>query len=220
MYVIRGPAYVPIGDEASILFWIRQVGTLQTPLVGVYSTRQWAHPGPILYYLLAGPFRLLGSHPNGMYMGAVAVNLLSLLLSVYLLFRRRSGAQFVVAAALIAVLFWGLGAPVLVEAWNPDLPLFPYLPLVVGGIGTVLALTLHAERPSLAKLWAVLRSRPTLLAVGVTAWRARRLQAARRIGRQPAAPLRPAGRHLSGCRWLTDCPIADWRGAASFPRVS
>jgi hypothetical protein len=203
VFALCGRAYTPVGDEASILFRIREVGTSHTPLVGVYSTRQWAHPGPILYYLLAGPFRLLGGHPNDMFVGAIALNLVSVLLCVYLLYRRRKGLTFLVSAALVGVLLWGLTAGVLVDVWNPDLPLLLYLafllslwalaerdthilpvmaalaavviqlhvayvPLVLGGIGTIVAVILIALRPSWVEVGAFLRSRPALLAAGVT----------------------------------------------------
>jgi hypothetical protein len=124
---LPGRSYVPIGDEASILYRIQQVGTAHTPLVGVYSTRGWAHPGPILYYLLAVPYRLSGGQPLAAFAGAVLIALASFGLTGYLAYRRRQLAGFIVFAAAGATLVYGLISESLLQIWNPNVPLIPYL---------------------------------------------------------------------------------------------
>ncbi len=124
---LPGRTFVPSGDEASILYRIGQAGTAHTPLVGVYSTRGWAHPGPILYYLLAVPYRLSGGQPLAVIAGACLLGLASLILAGYLAYRRRGRAGFVVFAAVAATLVYGLHAETLLQIWNPFLPLLPYL---------------------------------------------------------------------------------------------
>ena len=124
---LPGRRYVPSGDEASMLYRIAQVGTPHTPLVGVYSTRGWAHPGPILYYLLAVPYRLTGGQPLAVLAGACLIGLASLWLAGYLAYRRRGRAGFLVFAAVAATLIYGLRAETLLQIWNPYLPLIPYL---------------------------------------------------------------------------------------------
>ena len=43
-------------------------------LIGLYSRDGWSHPGPLLYYTLALPYRLTGGNPAGLLVGALAVN--------------------------------------------------------------------------------------------------------------------------------------------------
>jgi hypothetical protein len=124
---LPGRRFVPSGDEASILYRIQQVGTTHTPLVGVYSTRGWAHPGPILYYLLAVPYRLSGGQPLAVLAAACLLGLASVVLSCYLAYRRRHRAGFVVCVAAAATLVCGLHPESLVQIWNPNVPVLPYL---------------------------------------------------------------------------------------------
>ena len=124
---LPGRRFVPSGDEASILYRIEQVGTRHTPLVGVYSTRGWAHPGPILYYLLAIPYRLSGGQPLAALAGACLLGLACVVLAGYLAYRRRRWAGLAVFAASTATLLYGLRPETLLQIWNPDVPLMPYL---------------------------------------------------------------------------------------------
>src|SRR4051794_21038231 len=50
---LPGRKWVPAGDESVISYHVRQLASGHIPLVGVYSTHGWAHPGPALYFLLA-----------------------------------------------------------------------------------------------------------------------------------------------------------------------
>src|SRR5690606_16795832 len=47
------------GDWALLELRVRDVGTSDTPLVGPFSRYGWNHPGPLLFWLLAIPYRLL-----------------------------------------------------------------------------------------------------------------------------------------------------------------
>lgn len=123
---VVGKRYVPIGDEASMLFRTEQVGTGETPLVGVYSTRGWAHPGPILYYLLAVPYHLWG-HGPALFVAAGVINLASLFLLCYLAWRRRRWLGLAVYGGITAMLLHGLRPDILIQIWNPYVPLLLYL---------------------------------------------------------------------------------------------
>ena len=59
-------------DWAAIELRTRDVGTWRTPLVGPYSRYGWNHPGPLLFYVLAVPYRMLGAQGRGILAGAVA----------------------------------------------------------------------------------------------------------------------------------------------------
>jgi hypothetical protein len=41
-----GDPWHPVGDWASMLYRTSRVGTAETPLVGAYTVKGWAHPGP------------------------------------------------------------------------------------------------------------------------------------------------------------------------------
>lgn len=124
---ISGRRYVPIGDEAAMIFRTRQVGTRSTPLVGVYSTRGWAHPGPILYYLLAVPYRLSGGTPVSVFVAAGLINIMAVFLILGLAYRRRGLPGLLLFAVLLAVLVHGLGPDTLIQIWNPYVPLLLFL---------------------------------------------------------------------------------------------
>ena len=61
--------WVPSSDWAAIEARTRDVWTSHASLVGPYSRYGWNHPGPLLFYVLAVPYRLLGSQPHGLFVG-------------------------------------------------------------------------------------------------------------------------------------------------------
>lgn len=122
-----GRDWVPAGDEAVIVLRAGQVGGADSPLVGVYSTRGFAHPGPVLFWVLAPVVHLTGSQGTGVFVTAAVVNA-ALLVLVGVAARRRGG--FVLLAwtsVLLALLVRGLRAELLVQIWNPYVALVPYL---------------------------------------------------------------------------------------------
>ncbi len=62
-----------IRDQALMELKVRDVGR-HPVLTGLYSRARWSHPGPLLFYTLAIPYRLAGSNPSGMLVGALAIN--------------------------------------------------------------------------------------------------------------------------------------------------
>lgn len=100
-----GRSYVPVQDIALIDMRVRDVWSLDIPLVGPYSRLGWSHPGPLMYYLLA---------PLSLVTGGAA------------------WATLVGSALLqgVAVARTATGPFMLLEAWNPHVafPFFvPYL---------------------------------------------------------------------------------------------
>lgn len=124
-------AWVPAGDDAALVHRLGDVATSRTPLVGPYSTRGWAHPGPAGYELLAPIHRLLGGHPADALTSAALLNVAALGLICWLLARRLRGAALLVALATVGLLVRTLGPDLLVQTWNPYLPLLPYLALLL-----------------------------------------------------------------------------------------
>ena len=125
--VLLGQTYVPIGDEAAILFRADQVGSAQTPLVGSYSTKGWTHPGPILFYFLSIPLHIFGGRPEAALVAAVLLDLAAVGAICYLAWRRRGLVGLAVVGAALATLLHGLGPETVVSIWNPYVPLLLYL---------------------------------------------------------------------------------------------
>ncbi len=71
-----GDSWFPVGDWASLVFRTSQVGTTDTPLIGAYTVKGWAHPGPLLYWLAAPLYRTTGGDPRSLAWTASAVNVI------------------------------------------------------------------------------------------------------------------------------------------------
>jgi hypothetical protein len=124
-----GDAYHPNGDLATAELWTRDVGR-HPVLVGVFSRDGWYHPGPAIYYLMAVPYRLLGSRATAMNVAALAVNA-GAVTGVALYARRRGGDALMLIALLgCALLMRSFGPDELRLPWNPYLPVLPYALLI------------------------------------------------------------------------------------------
>jgi len=119
------------GDVALTEISVRDVGGTHTPLFGVYSRYGWHHPGPLLFYALAVPYRLLGTDGSALAGGAVLVNALAVGGSAWLLWRRGRLGGLVVGGLVLAVLLHSLGSAVLPTPWNPLITVLPLLLFVL-----------------------------------------------------------------------------------------
>jgi hypothetical protein len=122
----HGPTYAT-SDLALIELRTRDVGTRHTPLVGVYSRYHWNHPGPLLFYALALPYRLLGSSVRSLIAGGVLLNAASAAGAVALFWRRGRVAGAALGTIAVLILLRSLGGAFLQYPWNPYatvLPLF------------------------------------------------------------------------------------------------
>jgi len=117
--------------------------------LGVFDHNNWNHPGPTYFYLLSLVYRVLGSSPRSMFVGATLLNAMAATACVAVVCRRVGPARALWAAlgvcGLASVLAAGgvsattysesvLGA--LVSPWNPTVVLFPLLLLVLLCAGT------------------------------------------------------------------------------------
>jgi len=116
--------YFPAGDQAVIELRVRDVG-LHTPLLGPYSRYYWNHPGPMIYALLALPYRLLGSQSTGLLAASGIINLASIAGIGAIAWRRGRLALVAITAIGLGVLVQNLGAAYLQNPWNPYLTLLP-----------------------------------------------------------------------------------------------
>jgi hypothetical protein len=134
--VLHDRQYFPVLDLAMTEFRVRDVFGRHTPLIGLPGRigrfpEQGSHPGPLSFYLVAVPYRLLGSSAWAMLVGAIAVNVVAVGTSVALAFRR--GGLWLAGAVsvwlLVAMRGYGIG--VLSQPWNPYLPLVAWTVVVL-----------------------------------------------------------------------------------------
>ncbi len=118
-------SYAPIGDLAATELVTRDVGRYAVE-VGPYSRDGWHHPGPALYYLLALPYRLLGSASSAVEVGALLINGGSVAGMAFVA-RRRGGAGLMLVTLLgCALLMRSLGPDEVRLPWNPYVTVLPY----------------------------------------------------------------------------------------------
>lgn len=126
-----GETWFPVGDWASMLYRTSRVGTADSPLVGPYSVKGWAHPGPMLYWLAAPPYRLAGGDPRSLLWTAATINLASVVAIGGVAWRRGRGPLLAGVMLMVALLVHGLGPDRLVDSWNPLVSLLPFLLAVI-----------------------------------------------------------------------------------------
>jgi hypothetical protein len=119
----------PAQDHAVEVLQIRDVGGLDTPLVGAYSRYGWDHPGPLLFWVLAPFYWAFGA--TGVLVGVALLNGVALV-GALIVARRRGGFPLMVVVALtLAVLCHALGAELLIDPWNPWVPVLPFFAFVM-----------------------------------------------------------------------------------------
>ena len=107
--------------------WMAAKGQL---LYGPYSRFQWHHPGPLAFFWLAPFYALAGWKSAGMSAGALTLNLAVLAVTFSVVFRRADRVAAVAISGAIAIYAWR-AAPILTSAWNPHIPVFPLIALIV-----------------------------------------------------------------------------------------
>jgi hypothetical protein len=112
-------------DQALELLRIGDVGGRHTPLVGAWSRFGWAHPGPLLFWLLAPFFWVFGA--TGVLVGTGLLNALAAGGAV-LVGYRRGGLHLALLIALVeALLAHAFGLGLLVDPWNPWAAFLPFV---------------------------------------------------------------------------------------------
>jgi hypothetical protein len=130
IWLIVRPRWLPATDWATLELRVRDVGTRRTPLVGPYSRFEWYHPGPAIFYVLAVPYRLLGSRSNGLLLGALAVNA-GAVTTVWWALRSTARAAAPFAFAIVLLFLRALGPSFLIDPWNPHVAVLPFVACVL-----------------------------------------------------------------------------------------
>jgi hypothetical protein len=129
--VLAGSAGVTLyGDQALIAIASRRAADF-VQLLGPYSRTGFHHPGPTVFYLLAPFVELASSVGSGLYLGALAINLVALVATVAIVWRRVGPLAALWTAAALDLFALCLGLGTLREPWNPYLVITPMLLFVV-----------------------------------------------------------------------------------------
>lgn len=174
---VGGRTWVPSFDHALEMLRVDDVGGPHSPLVGVFSRWGWAHPGPMLFYVLA-PFERAGG-ATGVLVGTALVNagaVAAACIGALAAGGRRLGLA---VAGSLGGLSVGLGPDGLVDPWNPTIALVPWTASVVLAWAAVVRPWLLVPAVVLGSFalqahvgYLLLVVAPIGISVGVTVWRA------------------------------------------------
>lgn len=127
--LLAGPSYEHYSDTALIELRTFDVGS-HTPLLGPFSRFTWTHPGPMLFAVLAGPYRLAGTDAAALGFASLLIGVIGVTIAIVV--AGRGGASLVVGVlAVVLLLERSLGAGTFVLAWNPWITLLPFLAFVL-----------------------------------------------------------------------------------------
>ena len=133
---LRQPRWYPILDLAQTEIRVRDVGTTRSPLIGLPGRigpfgRQGSHPGPLSFWALAPVYWLFGATSWALRVSSVALNLVAMAGAIWIA-HRRGGLRLVLGVGVVlAVLARAYGAFTIAEPWNPHLPLFFWIVLLL-----------------------------------------------------------------------------------------
>ena len=135
LVVMHSPRWYPLFDNAQTELRIRDVWSRHSPLIGLVGRlgsgdAPGSHPGPLSFWLLWPGWRLAGASAWGMQVSTAVLNILAMGAVVWMA-NRRGGLRMAAAVTVIlGVLAAAFGA-VLLEPWNPYLPVLWWVAFVV-----------------------------------------------------------------------------------------
>jgi hypothetical protein len=118
-----------MGDSALLELGVRRLGS-DPLLLGPYSRFGWNHLGPAPFVVLALPYWLTGGDALGLSLGALSINVVSVVGIAVLAWRRGGAPLLAWSMVLVALLLHLLGPEVLRDPWNPHLAIVPLALLV------------------------------------------------------------------------------------------
>lgn len=124
MISLVGYRWHPVSDLALEALRVKDVGGRHTPLVGVQSRFGWFHPGPLMFWLFAPFDRLFGE--TGLLVGEAVFNAAALVGALVVARRRGGLPMLALVAVMAALLSRAIGPAVLIEPWNPWVPVLPF----------------------------------------------------------------------------------------------
>lgn len=124
MVLAHAPA-TAIRDHALTELRVRDVG-IHPVLLGLYSRDGWSHPGPLVFFTLAIPYRIFGSSTSGIVVGALGVNALSIAGMTAIARRVGDRRAALVLLVSMSVVVHALGADLVRNPWVLFISVFPF----------------------------------------------------------------------------------------------
>ncbi|UCH94212.1 MAG: hypothetical protein JSV88_28620 [Candidatus Aminicenantes bacterium] len=119
-----------ISDEATLELRVLNA-TRHIQYLGPYSRFGWNHPGPIYFYLLLPFYALFSMGTQSLYVGAVFINIVSLLTLLYFLFKSKNNYFFYFMAFLLSLyIVYVLGFNAFSTIWNPYVTILPFAAII------------------------------------------------------------------------------------------
>lgn len=136
------PEWHPLTDLAQTEMRVRDVGTADSPLVGLAGrigpwTDPGSHPGPLSFWAMAPVHRLLGGTALAFSAAGLVLHLVAFALVLRIAHRRGGIPLMAGVAAACALLVRAYGAVVFLEPWNPFLPVVWWLAFVLAAWSVV-----------------------------------------------------------------------------------
>lgn len=122
--------WAPASDWAIIERCVANVGGGDTPLVGPFSRMGYDHPGPLMFWFLAAPYRLMGRDPHALLLGALVVQAAAAAYVLWVASRRSVAFTVAVTAGLLVLMTSAAHDFGLFTPWNPWLGFLPFLAFV------------------------------------------------------------------------------------------
>ncbi len=133
---LSGRRWYPVLDLVMTELRLRDVGGRHTPLIGLPGRigmfpDQGSHPGPLSFWVLAPFYRLFGSSAWAMEAATVVVQTAWIAVALWIGHRRARLGGVAVVGLVVLVLLRGYGLGVLVQPWNPYLPLIAWIVILL-----------------------------------------------------------------------------------------
>jgi hypothetical protein len=200
---LRSATWYPVLDLAMTEFRVRDVGTANTPLIGLPGRigeypDQGSHPGPLSFYLLAPTYRLLGSSSWALEAATVVIHAAAIAVALWIGHRRLGWPGVAAVGLLMALVVRGYGQLPLTQPWNPYLPLIAWIVVLLATWSVLVGDTWMMVPLVVAASYCAQTHVPYLplgvgmvaLALGSVLWR--RYRPGRADGRGPDEPAAPS----------------------------
>lgn len=134
--VMYQPRWMPLGEVAQMEMRVRDVMSSNPPALGLNGRfygygHVGSHPGGLAFYALWPLYWLFGEDGQALMLSSATLCLVAAALAVWLAYRRGSWQAALGVTAVLVLLMRAYTAPVLVEPWNPYIPLIWWVTFLV-----------------------------------------------------------------------------------------
>jgi hypothetical protein len=115
-----------VGDDATLETRVINASR-DVQYLGPYSRFGWNHPGPLYFYMLLPFYKLFSMGTQSLYVGAVFINIISVLVLLFFLYKSSENYFFFFTAFFFSLYIYGfLGLHVFRNIWNPHVTILPF----------------------------------------------------------------------------------------------